>query len=84
MPDWHCLQNFIRVTKFGWRFLLELAGKLGLSFDWQGPEGIFQGMAETVAAFEGLSYETVGAQGAQISSNEFRETTNTSGHSPSP
>ena len=21
MPDWHRLQNFIRVTKFGWRFL---------------------------------------------------------------
>jgi predicted molibdopterin-dependent oxidoreductase YjgC len=49
-----------------WRFLLELAGKLGLSFDWRGPEGIFQGLAETVTPFAGLSYETIGTQGADV------------------
>ena len=67
-----------------WRFLLELAGKLGLSFDWRGPEGIFQGLAETVTSFEGLSYDRIGADGAEIRSNEFRETTNSPGHSSSP
>ena len=49
-----------------WRFLLELADKLGLQFDWRGPEGIFQGLAETVTPFEGLSYETIGTQGSDV------------------
>ncbi len=46
-----------------WRILLELAAKLGLSFDWRGPEEIFQGLAGALATFRGLSYETIGAQG---------------------
>ena len=50
-----------------WRILLELADKLGLKFDWRGPEGIFQGLAETVTPFEGLSYETIGTQGVTLS-----------------
>ena len=49
-----------------WRFLLELAGKLGLSFDGSGPEGIFRGLAEHVTAFEGLSYDTIGTQGVAL------------------
>ncbi len=49
-----------------WRFLLELADQLGLQFDWQGPERIFQGLAETVASFKGLSYETIGTQGVEV------------------
>ena len=49
-----------------WRFLLELADKLGLSFDWRGPQDILQGIAETLAPFEGFSYETIGTQGADV------------------
>ena len=49
-----------------WRILLELADKLGLPFDWRGPEGIFQGLAEAVTYFKGLSYETIGAQGVDV------------------
>jgi predicted molibdopterin-dependent oxidoreductase YjgC len=49
-----------------WRTLLELAGKLGRPLDWQGPREIFRALAEAVAPFEGLSYETIGAQGARV------------------
>ena len=49
-----------------WRTLLELARKLGRPFDWQGPREIFQGLAKAVAPFEGLSYETIGAQGVDV------------------
>ena len=46
--------------------LLELAGKLGLSLDWRGPEEIFRGLAKSLAPFEGLNYEKIGAQGADL------------------
>ncbi|MDA2932909.1 2Fe-2S iron-sulfur cluster-binding protein [Acidobacteria bacterium AH-259-D05] len=49
-----------------WRILLDLAGKLGLSLHWQGPEEIFQGLAEELAPFQGLSYETIGTQGVEV------------------
>ncbi len=49
-----------------WRFLLELAHKLSLPLDWRQPEEIFQGLAETVTPFEGLSYETIGTQGVDL------------------
>ncbi len=49
-----------------WRILLQLAQKLGLPLDWRGPEDIFQGLAKALAPFEGLSYETVGAQGVDL------------------
>ena len=49
-----------------WRILLELAGKLGFSLDWRGPEEIFQGMAGALAPFAGMSYQTIGAQGAEV------------------
>lgn len=53
-----------------WRILLELAGLLGLALDWREPQEIFQGLAEAVAPFEGLSYETIGAQGADVATAE--------------
>ena len=53
-----------------WRFLLELAGKLDLSFAWAGPEAIFQGLADEVAAFAGLAYATIGQQGAEPATRE--------------
>ena len=49
-----------------WRILLELASLLGLSLDWREPQDIFQGLAEAVGPFEGLSYEIIGAQGAEV------------------
>ena len=54
-------------SRADWRILLELAGKLGLSLDWRGPEDIFRGLAKALASFEGLSYEKIGAQGADLS-----------------
>jgi NADH-quinone oxidoreductase subunit G len=53
-----------------WRFLLELAGLMDLPFDWQEPEGIFRALAETVAPFEGMSYEAIGNQGIFMASVE--------------
>jgi NADH-quinone oxidoreductase subunit G len=49
-----------------WRILLELAAELGLPLDWQGPEQIFLELARTLAPFEGLTYQTIGAQGAGL------------------
>ena len=49
-----------------WRILLELAGLLGLTFDWREPQEIFLGLAEAEAPFAGLSYETIGAQGVDV------------------
>ena len=49
-----------------WRIFLELADKLGLPLDWRGPEEIFEGLAAALAPFEGLSYETIGAQGVDL------------------
>ncbi len=46
-----------------WRILLQVAGKLGLALEWEGPLEIFQGLARALAPFQGLSYETIGALG---------------------
>ncbi len=48
------------------RILLELAGLLGQPLDWRNPKEVFLGLAEAEAPFAGLSYETIGDQGAQI------------------
>jgi predicted molibdopterin-dependent oxidoreductase YjgC len=56
----------IKNSREDWRILLELAGKLGLPLDWQGPEKIFLGLAKASAPFEGLSYETIGALGVDM------------------
>jgi NADH-quinone oxidoreductase subunit G len=49
-----------------WLILLELAGKLGLPFDWGGTERIFIELAKTLPPFAGLTYETIGAQGVDL------------------
>ena len=46
-----------------WRFLIELGELLNRPFDVGRPEQVFQKLAETVAEFEGLSYETIGTHG---------------------
>ena len=50
-----------------WRILLDLAGRLGQSLAFRGPQEIFDALAKASGPFEGLSYETIGAQGADIS-----------------
>jgi len=49
-----------------WRILLELAEKLDVPFDWQTPEDIFAGLAESLAPFQGLSYDIIGSQGVEV------------------
>ena len=49
-----------------WRILLELAGRLGLEFDWRDPERIFLALAEAEASFTELSYKAIGAQGVDV------------------
>ncbi len=49
-----------------WRILLEVARLLGLKLDWRGPEHIFRALADAVPPFSGLSYETIGDQGAEL------------------
>ena len=53
-----------------WRILLELARTLGLRLDWRGPEEIFEELARVLPPFKGLSYETIGAQGADVATAE--------------
>jgi len=56
----------LKDSREDWRILLELAGKLGLPLAWRGPEQIFLGLAKSAAPFEGLTYETIGSQGAKV------------------
>ncbi len=50
-----------------WRILLDLAGRLGQSLAFRGPQEIFDGLAKASGPFEGLSYETIGSQGTNLS-----------------
>ena len=49
-----------------WSILLELADKLGQPFEWQDPEQVFAGLANSLTALEGLDYKALGAQGVQV------------------
>ena len=49
-----------------WRILLDLAGRLGLGFDWRDPERIFLALAEAEPSFTELSYKAIGAQGVDV------------------
>ena len=53
-----------------WRILLDLAERLGLGLDWRAPHEIFHGLAEALAPFNGLSYETIAARGADVGKAE--------------
>jgi predicted molibdopterin-dependent oxidoreductase YjgC len=48
-----------------WSVLLEIARRSNHPLSFRKPQEIFQGLAQAEAAFAGLSYETIGAQGAQ-------------------
>jgi NADH-quinone oxidoreductase subunit G len=49
-----------------WRFLLDIAGQLNHPLPWGNPREIFLALAETLAPFAGLSYDTLGLQGAAL------------------
>jgi predicted molibdopterin-dependent oxidoreductase YjgC len=49
-----------------WHILLDLAAKLDLRLGYRGPADVFLGLAADLPAFAGLTYETIGAQGAVI------------------
>lgn len=49
-----------------WRFLLEIARRLDHALPWRNPREIMLAMAGTVAPLAGLSYETIGRQGAAV------------------
>ena len=49
-----------------WRVLLDLAELLGLKIAGRGPAEIFNQLAEESTAFAGLSYEALGAYGAEV------------------
>jgi NADH-quinone oxidoreductase subunit G len=49
-----------------WSLLLELSRQLDHPLAWRNPQEIFLGLAETMAPFAGLSYQTIGLQGARL------------------
>jgi NADH-quinone oxidoreductase subunit G len=49
-----------------WSVLLEIAARLQLGFGWRSPQDVFQGLAESVASFGGLTYERIGFNGAPL------------------
>ena len=49
-----------------WSVLLEIARRLNHPLPWRNPQEIFLALAEAVPPFAGLSYETIGSQGAQL------------------
>jgi NADH-quinone oxidoreductase subunit G len=49
-----------------WSLLLELSRQLDHPLAWRNPQEIFLALAETMAPFAGLSYQTIGLQGARL------------------
>ena len=49
-----------------WNVLLEVARQLQHPLAWRNPQEIFLGMAKTLAPFAGVSYDTIGSQGAVL------------------
>ena len=54
-----------------WRILLDVGTRLGLPLAWTGPEQIFLALCDAVAPFEGLRYETIGAQGVSLAAGRL-------------
>jgi NADH-quinone oxidoreductase subunit G len=49
-----------------WRLLLEIGRRLNHPLPWRQPSAIFQALAGTLAPLAGLSYESIGLQGAAL------------------
>lgn len=56
-----------------WRFLLQLATALGEPFELKKPVDVFLHLAETEAAFAGLTYKAIGDAGAALATATSRE-----------
>jgi NADH-quinone oxidoreductase subunit G len=56
----------LKDSREDWRILLDLAARIGLPFDCRQPEQIFLKLAQALAPFEGLSYETIGTLGSNV------------------
>ena len=52
-----------------WQLLLSLSELLGRPLEWRGPEQIFSALAQSQDSFAGLSYASIGAQGAQLTTS---------------
>ena len=50
-----------------WDILLDIARRMGLGWSWKTPQEIFEALSREIPAFEGLTYEKIGRQGAQLS-----------------
>ena len=50
-----------------WRLLLDIGAKLNHPLSWRHPREIFMALAKTFAPFAGMSYDTIGLQGAALS-----------------
>ncbi|MBI3324514.1 MAG: molybdopterin-dependent oxidoreductase [Candidatus Omnitrophica bacterium] len=53
-------------SRLDWRILLELGQRLGVALEFADARAIFKEMASREPAFRGLSYETIGDQGALL------------------
>jgi NADH-quinone oxidoreductase subunit G len=49
-----------------WQIVCKLAKAAGFAYDYESAEEVFTDLAQTVIEFEGLSYEKIGYQGAQL------------------
>jgi predicted molibdopterin-dependent oxidoreductase YjgC len=49
-----------------WRILQSLAEKMGILFEYQDTQKIFDDLCRCIPAFKGLSYEKIGSLGAML------------------
>ena len=64
----HAALNPWGESKPDWQFLLELAAKLGLGLTYPDAPAIFAELAKREPPFQGLSYQSIGDQGAMLKS----------------
>ena len=56
----------LRGAMADWSLLLDLARRLQHPLPWRDPQEIFLALSTTLAPLAGLSYETIGLQGAAL------------------
>jgi NADH-quinone oxidoreductase subunit G len=60
----------LKDSREDWSLLLDIAARLNHTLAWRTPQEIFLALAKTEAPFIGLSYETIGTQGAALALSE--------------
>jgi len=53
-----------------WQILVDLAKRCGIEFEFANSQAVFQGLAQQLVAFRGLSYARLGEQGASLNTSE--------------